>query len=104
MIFYSWCKLLFLEQKLQFGEFGKYNRYRYLCLKRQPRNTVERLRIAKEVLDGPGVNTMEAQANELYLRNQKANDLGQSIQQVNGQTPTNAIDQTNAVKKGEEVA
>ena len=99
MLFFSWCNLLFLEQKLQFGEFGKYNRYRYLCLKRQPKNTVERLRIAKEVLDGPGVNTMEAQANELYLRNHKTDERSQSIQQVNGQLTSDTSDQTEAGKK-----
>lgn len=72
MGFLSWCKLVLLEQKLYHGEFGKYNRYRCWCLERNAKTARERLSIAKEVLEGPGVNTMEAQYNELYLRRTKA--------------------------------
>ncbi len=68
MAFFSWCRLFGLEQKLKFGEFGKYNWYRCLCLKQHAKTSEEKLRIAREVLDGPGVNTMAAQANEAYLR------------------------------------
>jgi hypothetical protein len=63
----SWFKLFFIEQKL-YGTFGKYNRYRRWCLERNATTSMERLVIAREVLIGPGVNTMEAQANELFLR------------------------------------
>lgn len=68
MALFSRLKLLLLERRLYHGTFGKYNRYRCWCLKRDARTTEEKLRIAKEVLSGPGVNTMEAQYNELYLR------------------------------------
>lgn len=61
-------KLLLLEQKLYHGAFGKYNRYRCWCLKRNAKTTAERLGIAKEVLAGSGVTTMEAQYNELFVR------------------------------------
>ena len=57
-----------LEQRLYHGPFGKYNRYRCLCLKRNARTAAEKLGIAQEVMVGPGVNTMEAQYNELYIR------------------------------------
>jgi hypothetical protein len=53
---------------LYHGPFGKYNRYRCWCLKRNARTTEEKLCIAKEVLNGPGVTTLEAQYNELYVR------------------------------------
>jgi hypothetical protein len=81
MAFFSWCRLLALEQKLKFGEFGKYNWYRCLCLKRNAMTSEEKLRIAREVLDGPSVNTMAAQANETYLRrhqrsHEQASELG----------------------------
>ena len=68
MALWSWWKLLILEQRLYYGMFGKYNRYRCWCLKRSAKTSEEKLLIAKEVLKGPGVNTMEAQYNELYLR------------------------------------
>lgn len=64
-------KLFFIEQKL-YGTFGRYNRYRRWCLERNATTTAERLVIANEVLAGPGVNTMEAQANELFLRKHAA--------------------------------
>ena len=37
MAFFSWCKLLILEQKLKsfLGGFGKYNKYRRLCLEKK---------------------------------------------------------------------
>lgn len=68
MAFLSWWELLILEQRLSLGPFGKYHRYRCWCLKRNARTTEDKLRIAKEVLNGPGVTTLEAQYNELYLR------------------------------------
>jgi hypothetical protein len=68
MGFLSWCELLVLEQRLSLGPFGKYNRYRCWCLKRNARTTEEKLRIAREVLNGPGVTTLEAQYNELYIQ------------------------------------
>ncbi len=68
MAFFSWCRLVLLEQRLKFGEFGKYNWYRCLCLKRYAKSADEKLSIAQEVLAGPSVNTMAAQANEAFLR------------------------------------
>ncbi|HQU47313.1 MAG TPA: hypothetical protein PK867_31210 [Pirellulales bacterium] len=61
-------KLLMLEQKLYHGAFGKYNRYRCWCLKRNATTTAEKLGIAKEVLASLGVTTMAAQYNELYIK------------------------------------
>ena len=61
-------KLLMLEQKLYHGAFGKYNRYRCWCLKRNAKTPVEKLGVAKEVLASSGVTTMEAQYNELFVR------------------------------------
>jgi hypothetical protein len=68
MAFLPWWKLRILERKLYQGAFGKYNRYRCWCLKRNAQTTEEKLGIAREVLNGPGVNTMEAQYNELFVR------------------------------------
>jgi hypothetical protein len=70
--FVAWCKLLILEQKLNFGAFGRYNRYRRWCLERNAKSAAEKLAIANEVLNGPSVSTREAQANELYLQRAKA--------------------------------
>ena len=72
MAFLSWWKLWVLERKLYHGAFGKYNRYRCWCLKRHAKTTEEKLTIAREVLSGPGVNTLEAQYNELYIRQHAA--------------------------------
>lgn len=66
MTLWSWCKLSVLEWKL-YGMFGRYNRYRRLCLERNARTTAEKLGIAQEVVNGPGINTLEAQYNDLYL-------------------------------------
>jgi hypothetical protein len=67
----NWLRLYFIEQEL-YGTFGRYNRYRRWCLERNANAIAERLLIANEVLAGPGVNTMEAQANELFLRRHDA--------------------------------
>ena len=40
MAFLSWWELLILEQRLYHGPFGKYNRYRCWCLKRNARTTI----------------------------------------------------------------
>ncbi len=71
MAFVSWCRLRLFERKLYHGAFGKYSRYRCLCLKRNAQTIQEKIGIATEVLNGPGVNTMEAQYNELYIREQQ---------------------------------
>ncbi len=65
---FAWLKLLFLEQKLYHGAFGKYYRYCRWCLERDAKTIAERVAVADEVLRGPGVNVMEAQANELYCK------------------------------------
>jgi hypothetical protein len=64
---FAWFKLLILEQRLGF-QFGKYNKYRSLCLKRNAKSAVEKLLIAQEVWDGPGVNTLEARARDIFLQ------------------------------------
>jgi hypothetical protein len=64
-------KLFLLEQRL-YGAFGRYNRYRRWCLERGAKTTSQRLAIAEVALSGPGVNTLEAQANELFLASRKA--------------------------------
>lgn len=68
MSFLSRLKLLVLEQKLYYGAFGKYNRYQCRCLKQNATTTAEKLRVARQVLQGPRVNTMEAQYNELFIK------------------------------------
>jgi hypothetical protein len=70
MTFFRWCRLLLLEQKLRF-EFGKYNKYLRLCVERRAVNAVDKLPIAMEVWKGPGVNSLEAQAHEIYLQKAK---------------------------------
>ena len=64
----SWLKLLFIEERLKFGAFGKYNRYRCWCLEGNARTTAEKLRLAREVLSGPGVSLAESQHNVEYVR------------------------------------
>jgi hypothetical protein len=68
MNFLSSLKLFILEQKLNFGAFGKYNRYRCRCLEQKSRTAAEKLRIAREVLHGPGVTLVESQHNVEYIR------------------------------------
>jgi hypothetical protein len=70
MALLSWFRLLILEHKLNglSSPFGKYNRYRRLCLERNAQTIEEKMGIAQEVLNGPGVSTLEAQDNELYIR------------------------------------
>lgn len=63
----AWIKLKYLEFKLNF-EFGKSNKYAYSCGQRGARSARERLAVAQEVWAGPGVNTLEAQAYALILR------------------------------------
>jgi hypothetical protein len=72
MSFLSWCRLRILEQRLYHGAFGKYNRYRRYCIERGATTAKEKLAIATEVLSGPGVSPIEAQDNQLYLRNHKS--------------------------------
>ena len=64
----AWLRLLILEEKLKFGEFGKYNRYRCWCLERNIKSIVERIRLAREVLNGPGVSLAESQHNVDFIR------------------------------------
>jgi len=87
MGFLSWCKLLILEQRLNFGAFGRYNRYRRWCLERNAKNAAEKLAIANEVFSGPGVSTMEAQANELYLQRAKAGGPREDTRVIRGIPP-----------------
>ncbi|HEV3385789.1 MAG TPA: hypothetical protein VG097_13315 [Gemmata sp.] len=64
----AWLRLKILEEKLKFGAFGKYNRYRCWCLERNVKTTTEKLRLAREVSSGPGVSILESQHNVSYLR------------------------------------
>jgi hypothetical protein len=64
----SYFTLKYLELKLAFGEFGKQKKYQRLCLERNATTTAARLEIAKEVLDGPGVNSLESWAHDTYLK------------------------------------
>jgi len=84
MAFLTWWKLWILERRLYHGAFGKYNRYRCWCLKRSARTAEEKLNIAKEVLNGPGVSTMEAQYNELYIRRHEDQQQAVSPPKVGG--------------------
>jgi hypothetical protein len=67
MAILAWIRLLILEQRLGFI-FGKYNKYRRLCLEQNARSARERLRIAQEVWSGPQVNVLEAWWNAIVLR------------------------------------
>lgn len=87
MTLVTWLKLLILEQRLYHGAFGKYNRYRCLCLKRNARDTAAKLRIAQEVLTGPGVNTLEAQYNDLYVQRHQEQSRAVSSPLATGAAP-----------------
>lgn len=63
-----WLRLLVLEEKLKFGAFGKYNRYRCWCLERNIKSIAEKIRLAREVLSGPGVSLAESQHNVDFIR------------------------------------
>lgn len=65
-------RLLILEQKLKFGAFGKYNRYRCWCLERNVNSITDRIRLAHEVLNGPGVSLAESQHNVDFIRRHTA--------------------------------
>jgi hypothetical protein len=65
---FDWLRLLILQQKLKFGAFGKYNRYRCWCLERNVDSMAGKIRLAREVLDGPGVSLAESQHNVDFIR------------------------------------
>lgn len=64
----DWLLLRILEEKLKFGAFGKYNRYRCWCVERKVQSIAEKIRLAREVLSGPGVSLAESQHNVDFLR------------------------------------
>ena len=64
----AWLRLKILEEKLKFGAFGKYNRYRCWCLERNAKTITEKLSLAREVLSSPGISILESQHNVSYLR------------------------------------
>jgi hypothetical protein len=68
----NWLRLKYLENKLAFGEFGKHKKYLRLCHERKAISAADRLKIALEVLDGPGVNSLESWAHHIYLKEQSA--------------------------------
>jgi len=68
----NWFRLKFLENKLAFGEFGKHKKYLRLCHEREATTTAARVKIAQEVLDGPGINSLESWAHDIYLKEHSA--------------------------------
>ncbi len=64
----NWFRLKHLEFRLAFGEFGKQKKYLRLCHEREATTTAARVKIAQEVLDGPGINSLESWAHHLYLK------------------------------------
>lgn len=64
----GWLRLLILEERLKFGSFGKYNRYRCWCLERNVKSIAEKICLAREVLNGPGVSLAESQHNVDFIR------------------------------------
>jgi hypothetical protein len=64
----NWLRLKRLEFKLTFGEFGRLKKYLRLCHERKATTTADRVKIAQEVLDGPGINSLESWAHDLYLK------------------------------------
>ena len=68
----NWFRLKRLEFQLAFGEFGKQKKYLRFCHKRKATTTAERLKIAQEVLDGPGINSLESWAHDIYLKEHSA--------------------------------
>lgn len=63
----AWIKLRLLEYKL-LPHFGKHNKYRHFCLKRDAKTAAQRLAVAREVLEGSGVNSLEACLHALVLK------------------------------------
>jgi hypothetical protein len=72
MNIFSRLRLLLLEQKLKFGAFGKFNRYRCWRLERNVNSITDRIRLAREVLNGPGVSLAESQHNVDFIRRHSA--------------------------------
>lgn len=68
----NWLRLKYLEAQLAFGDFGKQKKYQRLCLERGATTTAAKVQIAQEVLAGPGVNSLEARANDIYLKERGA--------------------------------
>ncbi len=64
----NWLRLQYLEAQLTFGEFGKYKKYLRLCHERKAATAAAKVGIAQEVLDGPGVNSLESWGNAIYLK------------------------------------
>lgn len=64
----NWFRLKRLEAQLVFGEFGKHKKYLRLCHERKAATTADRVTVAQDVLDDPGVNSLESWAHHLYLK------------------------------------
>jgi hypothetical protein len=60
-------RLLIAEERLK-SHFGKLKKYRYRVVEEGITDTKAKLRIAREVLAGPGVGVMEAWWYELRLK------------------------------------
>lgn len=67
----NWFRLKYLEA-LAFGEFGKQKKYLRLCHEGKAITTAAKLKIAQEVLDGPGINSLESWVHDLYLKKHSA--------------------------------
>lgn len=68
----TWLTLKYLEFRLAFGEFGKQKKYLRLCHEQRATRTADKVKIAQEVLDGPGINSLESWAHDLYLKQHPA--------------------------------
>ncbi len=89
MAFISRLKLLAAECRLYYGAFGTYNRYRCWCLKKNAKTVAEKLGVVKEVLEAAGVNSMEAQYNELYVRRHR--DSGEPEDKTRSVPPRRSV-------------
>ena len=68
----NWLRLKSLEAQLAFGEFGKHKKFLRLRHERNATTTADRVKVAQEVLDGPGVNSLESWAHAIYLNEHSA--------------------------------
>jgi hypothetical protein len=64
----NWFRLKYVEAQLAFGESGKRRKYLRLCHEQKAATTADKVKIALEVLTGPGVNSLESRAHDLYLK------------------------------------
>jgi hypothetical protein len=68
----NWLRLKYLEAQLAEGEFGKHKKYLRLCHELKATTTADRMKIVDEVLDGPGINSLESWTHDIYLKEHSA--------------------------------